>query len=77
MPLLDKLLVLAMAAQAFLALGLVFWLGFERVPRVTRGEMRDRGTLIRCSLKIVNAGLPCMSTSSVACAICPTLRIAA
>lgn len=40
MPPLDKLLVLAMAAQAFLALGLVFWLGFERVPRVTRGEIR-------------------------------------
>ena len=40
MPLLDKLLVFAMAAQAFLALGLVFWLGFERVPRVTRGEIR-------------------------------------
>ena len=40
MPVLDKLLILAMALQAFLAIGLVFWLGFERVPRVMRGEIR-------------------------------------
>ncbi|MHA6298818.1 MAPEG family protein [Devosia sp. CAU 1758] len=40
MPLLDKLLILAMAVQAFLAIGLVFWLGFERVPRIARGEIR-------------------------------------
>jgi hypothetical protein len=39
-PLTEKLLVLAMALQAFLAIGLVFWLGFERVPRVMRGEIR-------------------------------------
>jgi hypothetical protein len=40
MPLVDKLLILAMAVQAFLAMGLVFWLGMERVPRVARGEIR-------------------------------------
>ena len=40
MPLLDKLLILAMAIQAFLAIALVFWLGFERVPRIARGEIR-------------------------------------
>lgn len=40
MTLLDKLLVLAMALQAFLAIGLVFWLGFERVPKVISGEIR-------------------------------------
>ena len=40
MPVPDKLLILAMAIQAFLAIGLVFWLGFERVPRVNRGEIR-------------------------------------
>ena len=40
MPLVEKLLVLAMAAQVLLAIGLVLWLGFERVPRVMRGEIR-------------------------------------
>jgi hypothetical protein len=39
-PLTEKLVVLAMAFQAFLAIGLVFWLGFERVPRVMSGEIR-------------------------------------
>ena len=39
MPLADKLLVLATAAQAFLAMSIVLWLGFERVPRVLRGEI--------------------------------------
>jgi hypothetical protein len=39
-PVLDKLLILAMAAQAFMAIILVTWLGFERVPRVSRGEIR-------------------------------------
>lgn len=36
----DKLLFLAMAVQAFLTIGLVFWLGFERVPRIARGEIK-------------------------------------
>ena len=40
MPLLDKLLVLAMAAQVFLTLGLLIWMGRERVPRVMRGEIK-------------------------------------
>ena len=40
MPLVEKLLILAMAVQAFLAIGLVTWLGFERVPRVSRGEIK-------------------------------------
>ena len=40
MPLLDKLLALAMAAQVLLTLGLLIWMGRERVPRVMRGEIR-------------------------------------
>ena len=39
MPFVDKLLMLAMAAQVLLTLGLVLWLGRERVPRVMRGEI--------------------------------------
>lgn len=40
MPLLDKMLALAMAAQVLLTLGLLVWMGRERVPRVMRGEIR-------------------------------------
>jgi hypothetical protein len=40
MILVEKLLILAMALQAFLAIGLILWLGSERVPRVMRGEIR-------------------------------------
>lgn len=40
MPLVEKLLLLAMSAQAFLAFVLVFWLGSERVPRIMSGEVR-------------------------------------
>lgn len=40
MPPIDKLLVLAMAAQVVLTLGLLIWMGRERVPRVMRGEIR-------------------------------------
>ena len=39
MPLLDKLLIVAMAAQVLLTLGVLFWLGSERVPRVMSGEI--------------------------------------
>lgn len=39
MPFVEKLLMLAMAAQVVLTLGLLFWLGRERVPRVMRGEI--------------------------------------
>lgn len=39
MPLLDKVLILAIFAQVTLALGLVLWMGWERVPRVMRGEI--------------------------------------
>ncbi|MBB4050904.1 hypothetical protein GGR20_000522 [Devosia subaequoris] len=39
MPLLEKLLVLAMAAQVLLTLVLLIWMGKERVPRVMRGEI--------------------------------------
>lgn len=35
----EKLLLLALAAQAFLAFGLLLWLGRERVPRVMSGEI--------------------------------------
>lgn len=40
MPLVEKLLILAMALQVLMTIGLVFWLGFERVPRVARGEIQ-------------------------------------
>ncbi|WP_338723159.1 MAPEG family protein [Devosia sp. XK-2] len=40
MILVEKLLVLAVALQAFLAISLILWLGLERVPRVMRGEIR-------------------------------------
>lgn len=36
---LEKLLMLSMAAQVLLTLGLLFWMGSERVPRVMRGEI--------------------------------------
>lgn len=39
MTLTEKLLILAMAAQVLLALGLLLWLGRERVPRIMRGEI--------------------------------------
>jgi hypothetical protein len=42
MPLTEKLLILAMAAQVLLTLGILMWLGFERVPRVARGEIAVR-----------------------------------
>ena len=39
MTLTEKLLILAMAAQVLLALGLLLWLGRERVPRIMRGDI--------------------------------------
>jgi hypothetical protein len=39
MTLADKMLILAMAAQVALTLGILVWMGFERVPRVMRGEI--------------------------------------
>ncbi|MBF0679605.1 MAG: MAPEG family protein [Devosia sp.] len=39
MPLVTKLLVLAMSAQVLLAFIIVLWMGRERVPRVLRGEI--------------------------------------
>ena len=39
MTLVDRLLILAMAAQVLLALGILVWMGFERVPRVMSGEI--------------------------------------
>ena len=39
MPLTDKLLILAIALQVLLTLGILVWMGFERVPRVARGEI--------------------------------------
>jgi hypothetical protein len=38
-PLIDKLLVLAMAAQVLLTLAVLVLMGRERVPRVMRGEI--------------------------------------
>ena len=39
MALVDKLLILAIAAQVLLTLGILVWMAFERVPRVARGEI--------------------------------------
>jgi hypothetical protein len=39
MPFTDKLLILAIALQVLLTLGILVWMGFERVPRVARGEI--------------------------------------
>jgi hypothetical protein len=39
MPLVDKLLILITAAQVFLTLAILVWMGMERVPRVMRGEI--------------------------------------
>jgi len=39
MTLVDRLLILAIAAQVLLTLVILFWLGMERVPRVARGEI--------------------------------------
>jgi len=38
------------------------------------GEMDESGTSIRCSSKIVNAGVSCTSMSVVACAIVSMVR---
>ena len=42
MPLTDKLLILAIVLQVLLTLGLLVWMGFERVPPVARGEIAVR-----------------------------------
>lgn len=39
MPLTDKLLILAIVTQVLLTMGLLVWMGVERVPRVARGEI--------------------------------------
>lgn len=39
MTLVDKLLILAVFAQVLLAMGILVWMGLERVPRVMRGEV--------------------------------------
>ena len=39
MPLIDKLLILAIAFQVLLTFGILVWMGVERVPRVARGEI--------------------------------------
>ena len=39
MTFIDKLLILAAAAQVALTLGILVWLSLERVPRVARGEI--------------------------------------
>lgn len=39
MPFVEKILVLAMAAQVLLTLVILVWMGRERVPRVMRGEI--------------------------------------
>jgi hypothetical protein len=42
MPLIDKLLILAVAVQVLLTLAILVWMGLERVPRVMRGEIAVR-----------------------------------
>lgn len=39
MTLVDRLLILAIAAQVLLTLAILVWMGMERVPRVARGEI--------------------------------------
>lgn len=39
MPLTEKLFLLAVVAQVALTMGILIWLGRERVPRVMRGEI--------------------------------------
>ena len=39
MPLTDKLLILIVFAQVLLTMGILVWMGMERVPRVMRGEI--------------------------------------
>lgn len=39
MSLVEKLLILAVAAQALLTVGILVWMGMERVPRIRRGEI--------------------------------------
>ena len=39
MTLVDRLLILALAAQVLLTMGILVWMGMERVPRVARGEI--------------------------------------
>lgn len=39
MPLVEKLLILTVAAQVLLSMGILVWMGMERVPRVMRGEI--------------------------------------
>ena len=39
MPFVDKMLILAIAAQVLLTLGILILMGFERVPRVVSGEI--------------------------------------
>ena len=39
MTLVDKLLILSIFAQVVLTLGVLVWMGVERVPRVARGEI--------------------------------------
>ena len=42
MPLVAKLLILAMAAQVLLTLAILVWMGLERVPRVMSGEIHTK-----------------------------------
>lgn len=39
MPLIDKLLILAITLQVLLTMAILIWMGFERVPPVARGEI--------------------------------------
>jgi hypothetical protein len=39
MSLVEKLLILALAAQALLTVSILVWMGMERVPRVRNGEI--------------------------------------
>lgn len=39
MALVEKLLIVAMALQVLLTIGILLWMGLERVPRVIRGEV--------------------------------------
>ena len=47
MPLVEKLLILCVAAQVLLTMAILVWMGMERVPRVMRGEIAMRDIAVK------------------------------
>jgi hypothetical protein len=42
----EKLLIASILAQVLLTLGILVWMGFERVPRVVRGEIEMKDVAV-------------------------------